>query len=157
MSNDLKQWNKLLQAIAKGVVIPIVGRDLLRIEVEGREQLLYFPVCVLSNRTILTLSCRHPILSGLADQPGVVQGTHLQMSSRGDSRWDSLQDYPIRSRPIICRSAAYSTFPGGHAQATEVKSDLNLPASREDTGCRIGRSDRRAGRPMRRGNKTLAQ
>ena len=41
MSNDLKQWNKLLQAIAKGVVIPIVGRDLLRIEVEGREQLLY--------------------------------------------------------------------------------------------------------------------
>ena len=46
--------------------------------------------------------------------------------------------------PIVCRSAAYSTFPGGHAQATEVKSDLNLPASREDTGCRIGRSDRRS-------------
>ena len=41
MSDDLKQWNKLLQAIAKGVVIPIVGRDLLRIEVDGREQLLY--------------------------------------------------------------------------------------------------------------------
>ena len=32
---------KLLQAIAKGVVIPIVGRDLLRIQVDGREQLLY--------------------------------------------------------------------------------------------------------------------
>jgi hypothetical protein len=41
MSEDLKQWSKLLQAIAKGVVIPIVGRDLLRIEVDGREQLLY--------------------------------------------------------------------------------------------------------------------
>src|SRR6201987_2951183 len=41
MSDDLKQWNKLLQAIVKGVVIPIVGRDLLRIEVDGREQLLY--------------------------------------------------------------------------------------------------------------------
>ena len=41
MSDDLKQWNKLLQAIAKGVVIPIVGRDLLRIEVDGREQMLY--------------------------------------------------------------------------------------------------------------------
>jgi hypothetical protein len=41
MSDDLKRWSKLLQAIAKGVVIPIVGRDLLRIEVDGREQLLY--------------------------------------------------------------------------------------------------------------------
>jgi hypothetical protein len=41
MSDDLKQWSKLLQAIAKGVVIPIVGRDLLRIRVDGREQLLY--------------------------------------------------------------------------------------------------------------------
>ena len=41
MSDDLKHWSKLLQAIAKGVVIPIVGRDLLRIEVDGREQLLY--------------------------------------------------------------------------------------------------------------------
>jgi hypothetical protein len=37
MSDDLKQWSKLLQAIAKGVVIPIVGRDLVRIEVDGRE------------------------------------------------------------------------------------------------------------------------
>jgi TIR domain len=41
MSDDSKQWSKLLQAIAKGVVIPIVGRDLLRIELDGREQLLY--------------------------------------------------------------------------------------------------------------------
>jgi hypothetical protein len=41
MSDDLKQWSKLLQAIAKGVVIPIVGRDLLRIEVDGRDQMLY--------------------------------------------------------------------------------------------------------------------
>jgi TIR domain len=41
MNDDSKQWNKLLQAIAKGVVIPIVGRDLLRIEVDGRQQLLY--------------------------------------------------------------------------------------------------------------------
>ena len=41
MSDDLKQWSKLLQAIAKGVVMPIVGRDLLRIELDGREQLLY--------------------------------------------------------------------------------------------------------------------
>jgi hypothetical protein len=41
MSDDSKQWNKLLQAIATGVVIPIIGRDLLRIEVNGREQLLY--------------------------------------------------------------------------------------------------------------------
>jgi hypothetical protein len=40
-AEDSIQWNKLLQAIAKGVVIPIVGRDLLRIQVEGREQLLY--------------------------------------------------------------------------------------------------------------------
>ena len=39
MSDDLKQWSKkLLQAIAKGVVIPIAGRDLLRVEVDGREQ-----------------------------------------------------------------------------------------------------------------------
>jgi hypothetical protein len=41
LSDDLKQWSKLLQAIAKGVVIPIVGRDLLRIELDGRGQLLY--------------------------------------------------------------------------------------------------------------------
>ncbi len=41
MSDDSKQWSKLLQAIAKGVVIPIVGRDLLRIQVRGREQLLH--------------------------------------------------------------------------------------------------------------------
>ena len=41
MNDDTKQWSKLLQAIAKGVVIPIVGRDLLRIQIEGREQLLY--------------------------------------------------------------------------------------------------------------------
>ena len=41
MSYDAKQWSKLLQAIAKGVVVPIVGRDLLRFEVDGREQLLY--------------------------------------------------------------------------------------------------------------------
>ena len=41
MGDDLKQWNKLLQAIAKGVVIPILGRDLLRIKIDGREQFLY--------------------------------------------------------------------------------------------------------------------
>src|SRR5215472_14676459 len=41
MSDDSKQWTKLLQAIAKGVVIPFLGRDLLRIRVNGREQLLY--------------------------------------------------------------------------------------------------------------------
>jgi len=41
MPDDSKQWSKLLQAIAKGVVIPIVGRDLLRIQIDGREQLLY--------------------------------------------------------------------------------------------------------------------
>jgi len=41
MSDDSKQWSKLLQSIAKGVVIPIVGRDLLRIEIEGKSQLLY--------------------------------------------------------------------------------------------------------------------
>jgi hypothetical protein len=41
MSDDSKQWSKLLQSIAKGVVIPIVGRDLLRIEIDGRQQLLY--------------------------------------------------------------------------------------------------------------------
>jgi TIR domain len=41
MSDDVKQWSKLLQAVAKGIVIPIVGRDLLRIEVNGRVQLLY--------------------------------------------------------------------------------------------------------------------
>jgi hypothetical protein len=41
VGDDLKQWNKLLQAIARGVVIPIVGRDLLRIRIDGREQFLY--------------------------------------------------------------------------------------------------------------------
>ncbi len=41
MSDDSKQWSKLLQAIAKGVVIPIVGRDLLRVQIDGREQSLY--------------------------------------------------------------------------------------------------------------------
>ena len=41
MSDDSKQWSKLLQSIAKGLVIPIVGRDLLRIEIEGKSQLLY--------------------------------------------------------------------------------------------------------------------
>ncbi len=41
MTDDLKQWSKLLQSIAKGVVIPIVGRDLLRVEIEGKSQLLY--------------------------------------------------------------------------------------------------------------------
>lgn len=41
MPDDSKQWSKLLQAIAKSVVIPIVGRDLLRIQIDGREQLLY--------------------------------------------------------------------------------------------------------------------
>ena len=41
MPDDSKQWSKLLQAIARGVVIPILGRDLLRIQINGREQLLY--------------------------------------------------------------------------------------------------------------------
>src|SRR5207245_7660822 len=41
MPDDSKQWSKLLQAIARGVVIPIVGRGLLRIQIDGREQLLY--------------------------------------------------------------------------------------------------------------------
>jgi TIR domain len=41
VSDDRKQWNKLLQAIAKGLVIPIVGRDLLRIKIDGHEQFLY--------------------------------------------------------------------------------------------------------------------
>src|SRR5256886_1420635 len=41
MNDDSKQWSKLLQSIAKGVVIPIVGRDLLQIEIEGKSQLLY--------------------------------------------------------------------------------------------------------------------
>jgi hypothetical protein len=41
VNDDSKQWSKLLQSIAKGVVIPIVGRDLLRIEIEGKSQLLY--------------------------------------------------------------------------------------------------------------------
>ena len=41
MSDDLKRWNKLLQAIARGIVIPILGRDLLRIKIDGREQFLY--------------------------------------------------------------------------------------------------------------------
>jgi hypothetical protein len=41
MNDDSKQWSKLLQSIAKGVVIPIIGRDLLRIEIEGKSQLLY--------------------------------------------------------------------------------------------------------------------
>ncbi len=41
MSDDSKQWSKLLQSIAKGVVVPIVGRDLLQIEIEGKSQLLY--------------------------------------------------------------------------------------------------------------------
>ena len=38
---DDSKWSKLLQAIARGVVIPIVGRDLLRVQIDGREQLLY--------------------------------------------------------------------------------------------------------------------
>ena len=41
MTDDSKQWSKLLQSIAKGVVIPIIGRDLLRVEIEGKSQLLY--------------------------------------------------------------------------------------------------------------------
>src|SRR4051812_48093569 len=41
MNDDSKQWSKLLQSIAKGVVIPIIGRDLLRVEIEGRSELLY--------------------------------------------------------------------------------------------------------------------
>src|SRR3984893_18208377 len=41
MNDDSKQWSKLLQSISKGVVIPIIGRDLLRIEIEGKSQLLY--------------------------------------------------------------------------------------------------------------------
>jgi len=41
MNDDSKQWSKLLQSIAKGLVIPIVGRDLLRVEIDGRRQLLY--------------------------------------------------------------------------------------------------------------------
>src|SRR5213076_1553427 len=41
MSDDSKQWSKLLQSIAKGVVIPIVGRDLLQVEIDGKSQLLY--------------------------------------------------------------------------------------------------------------------
>jgi len=34
MNDDSKQWSKLLQSIAKAGD-PIVGRDLLRIEIEG--------------------------------------------------------------------------------------------------------------------------
>jgi hypothetical protein len=35
------QWSRLLHAIAKGVVIPFAGRDLIPIEVDASEQLLY--------------------------------------------------------------------------------------------------------------------
>jgi TIR domain len=41
MNEESRHWNKLLQNIAKGQVITIVGRDLLRIAIDGREQLLY--------------------------------------------------------------------------------------------------------------------
>lgn len=41
MQDDSRQWSKLLQSIANGVVVPIVGRDLLEVEIEGRKQLLY--------------------------------------------------------------------------------------------------------------------
>src|SRR3954466_8133381 len=41
VNDDSKQWSKLLQSISKGVVIPIIGRDLLRVEIEGKSQLLY--------------------------------------------------------------------------------------------------------------------
>lgn len=41
MNDDSREWSKLLQAIARGVVIPIVGRGLLRIQIEGRWELLY--------------------------------------------------------------------------------------------------------------------
>ncbi len=41
MNDDARRWDKLLQAIATGVVVPIVGRGLLRVEIEGQEQLLY--------------------------------------------------------------------------------------------------------------------
>src|SRR5216110_1189567 len=41
VNDDSKQWSKLLQSISKGVVIPIIGRDLLQIEIEGKSQLLY--------------------------------------------------------------------------------------------------------------------
>lgn len=41
MGDDSKQWSKLLQAIARGVVIPIIGRGLLRIQIDGRGELLY--------------------------------------------------------------------------------------------------------------------
>lgn len=38
MSDDAKQWNKLLQAITEGVVIAAVGRDLPGIEADSHEQ-----------------------------------------------------------------------------------------------------------------------
>jgi hypothetical protein len=41
MSTDKNLWNKLLPAIAQGQVIPIVGRDLLRLDIGGHEQLLH--------------------------------------------------------------------------------------------------------------------
>lgn len=41
MGDDSKQWSKLLQAIARGVVIPIIGRGLLRVQIGAREELLY--------------------------------------------------------------------------------------------------------------------
>lgn len=41
MNSDNLLWSKLLQAIAKGQVIPIIGRDLLRLSVGGHDQLLH--------------------------------------------------------------------------------------------------------------------
>ena len=88
MSDDSKQWSKLLQAIAKGVVIPIVGRDLLRIQVRGREQLLHDNLAhELSTR--LEVDCGPP--------PASTRSWQLSNARRQKSR----DDVKLKTREIL--------------------------------------------------------
>src|SRR5262249_38036825 len=91
MNDDSKQWTKLLQAIAKGVVIPILGRDLLRIRIDGREQLLYeYLAAQLANQ--LEIECE---TSASIDQ---VVAAYLNASRHNSRDEVQMKAYEIISR-----------------------------------------------------------
>ncbi|MEY2518308.1 MAG: hypothetical protein QOF24_67 [Verrucomicrobiota bacterium] len=86
MNDDSKQWSKLLQSIANGVVIPIVGRDLLRIEIDGRQQLLYEYLAAKLAAELAGQIAPGPKLGGVADLLKVLNPTtYAFLKKRADT------------------------------------------------------------------------
>jgi len=75
-------WNQLLDFIDAGTVVPVLGRELLRTEIGGRQQDIY---SYLASRLAIELGVEPP----QADTPGdpVSQVAHRYLATRQDPAW----------------------------------------------------------------------